>query len=45
MATKCYHTVNGELRGETTSGVRTGYLTDVLGSVTATVNALAVTNT
>ncbi|MCC7435244.1 MAG: hypothetical protein IT363_11205 [Methanoregulaceae archaeon] len=36
MATTNYHTVNGEIIGETTSSVRTGYLTDGLGSVTAT---------
>jgi len=41
-----YHTVNGSLRGETTSGARTNYLTDALGSVTATVNSGgAVVNT
>jgi len=34
-----YDTVNGQLIGETTSGVRTEYLTDALGSVTATVNS------
>ena len=33
-----YHTVNGEIIGETTSGVRTDYLVDALGSVTGTVN-------
>jgi RHS repeat-associated protein len=36
MAITNYHTVNGEFIGETTSAVRTGYLTDGLGSVTAT---------
>jgi len=34
-----YDTVNGQLIGETTGGVRTEYLTDALGSVTATVNS------
>jgi len=34
-----YDTVNGQLIGETTSGVRTEYLTDALGSVSATVNS------
>lgn len=36
-----YHTMNGEIIGETTSGVRTDYLTDALGSVTATMNQSA----
>jgi hypothetical protein len=36
MAITNYHTVNGEMIGETTSAARTGYLTDGLGSVTAT---------
>jgi hypothetical protein len=41
-----YHTVQGRILGESTSGVRTDYLTDALGSVTATVNsAQAVVNT
>jgi len=34
-----YDMVNGQLVGETTGGVRTEYLTDALGSVTATVNS------
>ena len=34
---KTYHTVNGRILGETAAGVRTDYLTDALGSVTATV--------
>lgn len=38
MATTNYHTVDGEIQGETTNGVRTDYLTDALGSVVATVN-------
>jgi RHS repeat-associated protein len=38
MAVTNYHTVNGRILGETTGGVRTDYLTDALGSVTATVN-------
>ena len=46
MATTYYHTVNGRIRGETTAGVRTDYLTDALGSVVATVNSSAqVVNT
>ncbi|RYG99819.1 MAG: hypothetical protein EON58_02505 [Alphaproteobacteria bacterium] len=41
-----YRTLNGRMRGQTTSGVRTDYLTDALGSVTATVTAsAAVENT
>jgi len=41
-----YLTVNGEIIGETTGGVRTDYLTDALGSVTATVDQSAsVVNT
>src|SRR5580704_4952770 len=39
MAVTNYHTVNGEIIGETTTGSpRVDYLTDALGSVTATVN-------
>ena len=39
MAVTNYHTVNGEIIGETTVGSpRVDYLTDALGSVTATVN-------
>ncbi|HAP39574.1 MAG TPA: hypothetical protein DCQ94_07425 [Nitrospira sp.] len=34
-----YHTLNGRIRGETTNGVRTNYLSDALGSVTATASA------
>ena len=33
-----YHTVNGMIIGETTNGVRRGYLPDALGSVVATVD-------
>lgn len=33
-----YHTVNGRTIGEATDGARTDYLTDALGSVTATVD-------
>ncbi|MCC7434221.1 MAG: hypothetical protein IT363_06015 [Methanoregulaceae archaeon] len=36
MAITNYHTVNGEIIAETTGAVRTGYLTDGLGSVTGT---------
>jgi RHS repeat-associated protein len=39
MPTTYYHTVAGRILGETTSGVRTDYLADALGSVTATVDA------
>ena len=35
---KRYHTVNGMLIGETSNGVRRGYLPDALGSVVATVD-------
>ena len=46
MPTTYYHTVNGRIRGESTAGVRTDYLTDALGSVVATVNSsAAVVNT
>jgi RHS repeat-associated protein len=41
MAVTNYHTVNGRILGETTGGIRTDYLTDALGSVTATVNPSA----
>jgi RHS repeat-associated protein len=41
-----YHSANGRLIGETTSGVRTDYMSDALGSVTGTLNASqAVVNT
>lgn len=43
MAVTNYHTVNGEIIGETTSGARIGYLTDGLGSVTATQNSAGTT--
>jgi len=36
-----YHTLNGRIRGETTNGVRTNYLSDALGSVTGTTNPTA----
>jgi hypothetical protein len=39
MAVTNYHTVNGEIIGETTSGTRTHYITDALGSVTARVDS------
>lgn len=46
MPTTYYHTVNGRIRGQSTAGVRTDYLTDALGSVVATVNSSAqVVNT
>ena len=46
MATTYYHTVEGRIRGQSTAGVRTDYLTDALGSVVATVNSTAaVVNT
>lgn len=46
MPTTNYHTVNGEIIGESTGGVLTNYLSDGLGSVVATVNSAAtVVNT
>ena len=39
MAVTTYRTYNGRLRAEVTDGVRTTYLTDALGSVTATVDS------
>ncbi|MCH8274749.1 MAG: hypothetical protein IH851_08160 [Armatimonadetes bacterium] len=46
MAVTNYFTVNGEIIGEETGGTQTDYLTDALGSVTATVNqSAAVVNT
>ena len=47
VMTKNFHTVNGQIIGETTAGSpRVDYLTDALGSVTATVNQSAqVVNT
>jgi RHS repeat-associated protein len=39
MPTKSYHTVNGRIIGQTTNGVRQDFLTDALGSVTATASA------
>ena len=41
MAVTNYYTVNGEILGESTSGTYLDYLTDALGSVTATVNQSA----
>ena len=41
MAFKSYHTVNGRIRGETGPQGRRDYLTDALGSVTATVDQSA----
>ena len=40
-----YHTVNGQMVGQSTGTTFTQYLTDALGSVTATVNGKRVTNT
>ena len=40
-----YHTVNGQLVGQSTGTEFTQYLTDAQGSVTATVNGKRVTNT
>ena len=37
MAVTSYHTVDGQILGQTASGTRTQYLTDALGSVTCTV--------
>src|SRR5579864_5155246 len=46
MATTYYHTVDGEVLGETTNAVRTEYLHDALGSVTGTTDSTsAVKNT
>ena len=39
MPVSTYRTYNGRLRAEVTDGVRTTYLTDALGSVTATVDS------
>lgn len=39
MPTTYYDSANGRLRGQRTGGSRTEYLTDALGSVTATVNS------
>lgn len=38
MAVTNYYTIDGQIIGEATSGARTGYLPDALGSVTATVD-------
>jgi RHS repeat-associated protein len=43
--TKSYHTINGRIRAETSGGVRTGYLPDAQGNVTATVQDGAIVNT
>ena len=40
-----YHSVNGQMVGQSTGTTFTQYLTDALGSVTATVNGKRVTNT
>ena len=46
MAVTNYYSVNGQIIGEATNGVRTDYLVDALGSVTGTVNsACQVVNT
>lgn len=42
MATTSYYSVDNEILGEDTSGTRRDYLTDALGSVTATVTSTAV---
>ena len=42
MAVTNYYSINGQIIGESTSGVRTDYLTDALGSVTGTVNQSGV---
>ena len=39
MAFTSYLTINGQIHGEVTGGVATGYATDALGSVTATVDS------
>lgn len=38
MVSKSYLTINGKIHGEVSGGVATGYATDALGSVTATVD-------
>ena len=46
MGTTSYHTVNGQIVGQTKDGVRTHFLTDALGSVTTTLDdSGAVQNT
>ncbi len=45
MATTYYNTIDGSLLGQTTSGVRTDYMMDALGSVTGTTVSGAVQNT
>ena len=46
MAVTNYYSINGQIIGEATNGVRTDYLMDALGSVTGTVNsACQVVNT
>jgi len=46
MAVTNYDTLNGRIRGQSSAGARTDFLTDALGSVTATVDpAAAVVNT
>ena len=42
MAVTNYYSINGQIIGESTNGVRTDYLTDALGSVTGTVNQSGV---
>jgi RHS repeat-associated protein len=42
--TKSYHTIDGIIIGESSGGVRTGYLPDALGNVTATVQDGAIVN-
>lgn len=38
MAFKSYLTINGKIHAEVTGGVETGYSTEAIGSVTATVD-------
>jgi len=46
MAVTSYDTLNGRIRGQSSAGARTDFLTDALGSVTATVDSTpAVVNT
>jgi RHS repeat-associated protein len=42
VAVTSYHTVSSQILGETTSGTRVDYLSDALGSVTATTNSSGV---
>lgn len=45
MSVTNYHTVNGQIMGSSTGATFTPYLTDALGSVTATVSGGSIKNT